>query len=135
MNQEAPAKIRRFSRSYFIGAGLSWGLQGFFWPKAWSELNSGTQHSILARVLITVGVVVVGLFAYLLSRGERFKHGVAEVGFAIFVIWQSLSFADPKAAGIAITGAIYVIVRGLRNIVDGRDMLLAEEDADATSKK
>lgn len=81
---------------------------------AWARASEG--HHFIA----TLGVIVVGILAYLFRKYDRHYYGLFEMFAAALSTWVVL--AEPRTRLVETTtlvGAIYFFVRGLDNYVTG----------------
>lgn len=97
-------------------------LHGPWWALRWAA--AGMSHRIMAvGALLLAGV---GFFA--LKRRARLLYGWIEVVFAATGMWLGLDAApaSPAAALALVMGALYVLVRGIENVAEGRKAAEAE---------
>jgi hypothetical protein len=73
---------------------------------------------VLRRLVIVVCLVLFGLgFRWYRARGLRL-FGTFEIAFALAAVWLALSRAvSAEVAFATLTGALYVVVRGLDNLM------------------
>lgn len=96
-----------------------------FWPLVfallWDQFYVIQPHW-WARLLLTVVLTFVGFGFYKIRENYRDFYGLAEVVMGIVGLWVVLSNtqASRMTLTIALAGAVYFIVRGLDNFVDGR---------------
>ena len=95
-----------------------------FWP--WF---AGVMEYPLARAVTVVGLALFAVFLYGLRHAKRITYGYGEVVVGVVGLWAALSRldADRMAVGLGIAASVYVIVRGMVNIEDGRKAEREEE--------
>jgi hypothetical protein len=94
-----------------------------FWP--WF---AGAMEYPLVRALTVTGLTLFAGFLYVLRHAKRITYGYCEVAVGVVGLWAALSRldADRMAVGLGIAASVYVIVRGMVNIADGRKASAAE---------
>ena len=107
----------RIALIYWAVVGLSWG----FWAE-FDRLNIRIIH-----IVAGIGVLVIGMGAFLFKKRSRKWYGVVEVAFAWFT---AVSITTKMAPGrvdlptwVGLAGTAYVVSRGLENIENGTDDL------------
>ena len=88
-----------------------------FWP--WF---AGAMDSPFLRGLTVAGLALFAVFLYALRNARRITYGYCEVVVGVVGLWAALSRldADRMAVGLGIAAGVYVIVRGMVNIEDGK---------------
>ena len=109
----------------------------FVWPFAlvrfWSYITSAA-HSPWKRILITVGLTVLGVSLYLARSFARSLYGVAEMLAGVAFCWAGL--VPPVSSGRwgpagSIVGGIYIIVRGMDNLLLGIEERKKDTETDS----
>jgi hypothetical protein len=82
------------------------------------------QGTHSAKIVLTVVVILAGIFAHFLKRLDQYFYGVIEVYFGMVstvasTIYLSWDKATPVQA-MSLIGCAYVIARGLNNIFDAK---------------
>jgi hypothetical protein len=98
-----------------------------FWPFVvgglWTQLAASEIWWVRMLTLLTLTALAVGL--YLSRRWARTPYGLSEflVGFA--AAWKTLGIAPSMqselATTLALAGCVYLMIRGIDNLVEGWD--------------
>jgi len=95
---------------------------------AFAFLASLAGHSFWARAAAGLRVVGVGWLLFRYRERKREAFGITEVVAAAAYAMFACSAADPMTAGIAMLGAVYVVVRALDNIKLAQEHQAKEEE-------
>jgi hypothetical protein len=81
------------------------------------------MESPLVRALTVAGLTLFAALLYVLRDAKRVTYGYCEVAVGVAGLWAALSRldADRMAVGLGIAASVYVVVRGMVNIEDGRE--------------
>lgn len=117
-----------YVRFWFIADLLSACVVVGFWAAIlfWAARFTGLLHPPkpnIVQTIVGVGVVLlVGIIAFALRLWLRRIYGMAEVLFALVVAWNVLNASNQLStfqALIALVSAVYLVVRGLDNWLQG----------------
>lgn len=81
------------------------------------------ESTVMWRLSGVVSILVVGILAFAIRLWARRVYGIAEVLFALVVTWTTLKSTDHLNSFqfvIAMVSAVYLVVRGLDNWLQGR---------------
>lgn len=119
-----------------------WGCVLLAWPlflaEFWSYIQRSATEYITIRIAITAFLLVIAGILYLLKKHRRTFYGFAEVviGFVACLTVLSNPQSNGFVAGVTIAGAVYVMVRGVENFIEGRKLTKQKQmETKADSKK
>jgi hypothetical protein len=93
-----------------------------FWAARYTGLLRPLKPSLFQTIVGVSAVLLVGIAAFSLRLWLRRAYGIAEVLFALVVAWNALSSRNQLStfqALIALASAVYLVVRGLDNWLQG----------------
>lgn len=102
-----------------------------FWPFVvgglWTQLAQASEVSwVRMLALLTLTSLAVGL--YLSRRGARTLYGLSEFLVGFVAAWKTLGIAPSTqselATTLALAGCVYLMIRGIDNLVEGWDDFL-----------
>lgn len=105
-----------------------WGAVLLAWPLfiilLWPHIQQAAIESLWLRVVIAIVLVLIASLLYLLRRFRRTTYGIAEmiIGFSTCIPALGNSESGGLTVGIALSGAVYVMVRGIDNFVEGKKL-------------
>jgi hypothetical protein len=85
---------------------------------AWPRLR-GTMDLLWVRILMMVAAALTGGGLYLMRRKFQRYYGIGEICVGMAVCWGIISQAPASglAASFGLAGGVYIIVRGLDNLL------------------
>lgn len=93
-----------------------------FWAARYIGLLGPLKPNLVQTVIGVSAVLLAGIAACALRLWLRRIYGMAEVLFALVVAWNALCSTNPLStfeALIALVSAVYLVVRGLDNWLQG----------------
>jgi hypothetical protein len=86
-----------------------------------------------------VGAVLIfpsGAGLYFVRQHWHFTYGCIEIGFALAIGWYAINKVQHVGYGesLSIIAAVYLVVRGLDNVILGREEKIDEAKADRTRR-
>jgi hypothetical protein len=116
-----------FQLLLILFVALVWGLgTAPFLATGWAFVVSWASQSKFGHIVVCVLALVVAVVALGLRHVERFKYGTIEVVAGVAGAWFACDATTPWLGAAGIFGAIYVMVRGLDNMVVGYPEILKE---------
>jgi hypothetical protein len=107
-----------------------------FWPLIftafWSKFQA-VQDRVWVRCVIVTALIGVACCLYFIRRHARSFYGLVEVIIGISACWIILrnTQAERLTVIIALTGSVYVIVRGIDNYIEGRNQRSGNQRMDS----
>ena len=128
--------IRQFSLVN-LGGGLLVALL-LFVPRLYRELaTSGLLNHHSVQFVITTAVLLIGISAFWIKREWQMQYGIGEIIFGVATAYHTAAGLALKDAMLArwtaLIAAVYVVSRGMSNIMAARESLNNSLDALDTS--
>src|SRR5258708_7850317 len=118
---ERSARLRRVvPRVAFVALLLFvWFATTFSYLSWWASLLRWRSRSVLNHVAICITALFVSVLAFGMRRSQRFQYGLIEMTIGLVGAWLACDATAPWPAVLGIFASIYVMVRGLENVLEG----------------
>ena len=91
------------------------------------------------QLLVALTVLIVGLSAYWLKRNYQREYGIGEIIFAVATAYNIAENVAAKDAMLskwtALGGAVYVVSRGMGNIMESRRRASQQQESSTAKEK
>jgi hypothetical protein len=98
----------------------------FAWPLAFALLEPLKQIAIdpVWRLVLLGFVITIAWLLFYVRQLARTLYGIGEFCIGVTICWVFLSRAPNDTAGVTLglIGGVYIIIRGLDNIAEGRKL-------------
>ena len=104
----------------------------------WQFLHTpGEQLGWFTKFLLVVGMLVVAMLMYLFKEHSQTRYALLEIAFAMAISWRSLGAfsSDPFANLLALMGALYLMNRGVTNLIQSEEKTRVRRMASTTAQE